>query len=430
MNEAIDGNRMYEWAKKLFPINRSLTGDGVRETLRYIKQFVPELVAHEVPSNTIAFDWKVPQEWKVNNAYIIDPNGNKICDFKVNNLHLMGYSEPVNKTLSLKELQTHLYSIEDMPDAIPYVTSYYERNWGFCLSHSQRLSLTEGSYQVVIDTNLFNGHLTYGEFVLPGETENEILLSTYICHPSLANNELSGPVVCMALIEQLKLMTDRRYTYRVLFLPETIGSIVYISKHLKRLKQHLKAGFIVTCVGDEREYSYLSSRNSRTLADRAALSALKNLVGSFKQYSFLERGSDERQFCAPGVDLPVCSIMRSKYGEYPEYHTSLDNLTLITPAGLRGAADVIVGAIQLLEKNKVYKATNLCEPQLGKRGLYPNTSNMQQDYTQVKMLTNLLAYADGGSDLLELADKIRANVFELLPLVESLEKAGLIIAQD
>ena len=426
MNLDATGQLMYRRAEELFPINRSLSGPGVRQTLSYLKDIIPELNIGSIASGTRAFDWTVPKEWFIEDAYIITPSGEKICHFEECNLHLMGYSTPQEKTLSLDALQEHLFSIPSMPDAIPYVTSYYKDNWGFCLAHNQRTKLREGDYKVVIKSKLFDGELNYGEIVFPGKSSKEVLLSTYICHPSMANNELSGPVVTIALAEAIKKMKEREYTYRILFLPETIGSIAYISEHLEHLKQNLNAGFIVTCVGDERDYSYLNSRQENSLADKVAIHTLKHHTEKYTHYSFLERGSDERQFCSPGVDLPVCSIMRSKYGTFPEYHTSLDNLSLISPNGLAGSYRALLSAIEILEYNWVYKVTTQCEPQLGKRGLYPNTSDMQQDYSQVRKMTNLLAYADGTRDLIDLADKINESALDLIPIINKLLQAKLI----
>ncbi|WP_440055622.1 DUF4910 domain-containing protein [Pseudoalteromonas sp. T1lg65] len=428
--EIEDGLRFHSWARDLFPINRSLTGEGVRQTLRYIQKLFPQLTIKGVPSGTSVLDWTVPKEWYAEDAYIITPSGQKICDFKQLNVHLMGYSIPVNQKMTLEQLQPHLYDIPSLPTAVPYVTSYYKENWGFCLSTEQRAQLEEGEYQVVIKSKLFDGELNYGELILPGESEQEILLSTYICHPSLANNELSGPVVSMAIIEKLLQQSKRRFTYRILFVPETIGAISYLASHLSHLKKKLAAGFVVTCIGDERAYSYLASRDGNTLADRAAKSALKSVAGDYKSYHYLQRGSDERQYCAPGVDLPVCSIMRSKYGEYPEYHTSLDDLTLVTPKGLQGGADALWAAIVLLENNYRYKTTVLGEPQLGKRGLYPSVSDMQQDYSYVVKMTNLLAYADGTMDLLEIAELIQVSPFELLDIADKLVTENLLEVVD
>ena len=366
------GEAIYQFCIELYPICRSITGKGLRDTLGMIKEHLPGVKIVEVPTGTKAFDWVVPKEWNITDAYIIGPDGEKVVDFKETNLHVVGYSIPVNKTVSLDELQQHLYSLPEQPEAIPYVTSYYEERWGFCLTDNCRKKLKPGQYHVFIDSSLTDGSLTYGELILPGKTEKEIFFSTYICHPSLANNELSGPAVLTFLAKWLTSLENRRYTYRIIFIPETIGSIVYLSNNLQAMKENVVAGFNVTCVGDNRAYSYLPSRRGNTLADRVTLHVLKNLHPDFVQYSYLDRGSDERQYCSPGVDLPVVSVMRTKYGCYPEYHTSLDNLDLISPEGLSGGYSVLKKCIECLERNEKLAVTVLCEPQLGKRGLYPN----------------------------------------------------------
>lgn len=419
------GCAMYQWVADLFPICRSITGDGVRKTLRYLQEINPEINVCEVPSGTKAFDWVVPDEWNIYDAYVKDESGKKIIDFKENNLHVIGYSEAINKVMSLDELQPHLYSLPQQPDAVPYVTSYYQKRWGFCLTEKQRCLLRPGNYHVVIDSTLKPGSLTYGEVILPGRERKEVFFSTYICHPSMANNELSGPAVTNALVSYIKSLRGRRYTYRIIFVPETIGSIVYLSKNLRKMKENIVAGFVVTCVGDSRRYSYLPSRLGNTLADIVVEHVLKYHAPDYVKYSFLDRGSDERQYCSVNVDLPVCSLMRTKYGTYPEYHTSLDNLNLISSEGLRGAYQAFVKCITLLEENYCWKASCICEPQLGKRGMWP-TLGRAEFGLNVKTIMDILAYVDGQFNLLQLAEKIGEDAFNCLAIIRHLEQHNLL----
>ncbi len=420
------GERMHQWAADLFDVPRSLTGDGVRHTLGYLQDLVPQLQVCEVPTGTPAFDWEVPEEWNVNEAYIVTPDGDKIADFSEHTLHLVGYSVPVDTTLTLDELQDHLYSIPEQPDAIPYVTSYYKRRWGFCLSHRQREQLQPGEYRAVIRSSLQPGHLTYADAVIPGETDREILFSTDICHPSMANNELSGPVVATALARWIAGLKQRRYTYRFVFVPETIGSIVYLSRHLEKMQQKTDAGFQLTCCGDTRTVSFMPSRNGDTLADRVATHVLDWHTDDYDAYSFLDRGSDERQYCHANVDLPVVSIMRSKYRNYPEYHTSLDDLDFISAKGLSETLELYKKCVHILEHNDNPVARFPCEPQLGRRGLYPTLSTRGSGQT-VRDIKNLLTYADGTRDLIDIAETIEVACDELIGTYRRLIDKGVLL---
>ena len=417
---------MHSWAEDLWPIARSLTGNGVRDTLAYLKQLMPNLKIYNVATGYRAFDWTVPNEWNIRDAYIADEFGNKIVNFLDNNLHVVGYSQPIDKWIDLDELENHLHSIVDQPDAIPYITSYYNPYWGFCLKHSQREKLKKGLYHVVIDSDLKPGILNYGEVIIPGNEDKEVFLSTYICHPSMANNELSGIVVATALARWLMSMNDRKYTYRIIFIPETIGSIVYLSKNIEHLRKKVIAGFQISCIGDERCYSYLPTRLGKTFSDDVALHVLKHTDINFKKYTWLERGSDERQYCAPGVDLPVASIMRSKYEEYPEYHTSLDDLNFVTQKGLEGGLLALKRSINVIEENGYFKTTVLCEPQLGKRDLYPSIGDRSIG-DQTLIIVNLISYCDGNHSLLEISEILDEPFWKLIKIVKKLVKHKLLI---
>jgi aminopeptidase-like protein len=420
------GNEIHDFAKKLWPLNRSITGEGVRATLEQIRRHLPALKIKSIPSGTAVFDWKIPKEWIVNEAYIISPNGKKICDFSVNNLYLLGYSSAFEGKVSLDELKEHLYTLPEQPESIPYITSYYKERWGFCLTQNQYNQLEDGEYYVKIDSKHFDGLLNYAELLIPGKSNKEVFLSTYICHPSMANNELSGPTVVTFLAKWLSEMTEINYTYRIIFIPETIGSIMYLSLHSDEMKKHTISGFNVSCVGDDRSYSYLPSRNGNTISDHIAKHILKHIDPNFKSYTWLDRGSDERQYCAPGIDLPIASIMRTKYGEYPEYHTSLDDLeNVVTPTGLDGGYWAIRRAIEAIEKNKKYRVKIFCEPQMGKRGLYPTLSTKKSGL-QVKLIMDLISLCDGNNSLLEIAEILNTPIWELYELTDKLVKHELL----
>ena len=392
------GQIMYELAYRLFPICRSITGNGFRESLRIIKEIIPEINVHEIPTGSQVFDWTVPNEWNCTGGGIYTLNGMKVIDFSDTNLHIMGYSKPIDKIISRDELLNHIYTQPDQPEWIPYVTSYYKERWGFCMSEHQKQTLKDNEYHVVIKSTLV----------------------------SVANNELSGPAVQTELIKYVKQMKHRHYSYRFVFIPETIGSITYCSKNLEVLKKNVKAGFVLSCIGDDRTYSYIESKYANTLADRVLQNVLRYHYPEYKRYSFLKRGSDERQYNSAGVDLPVCGFCRSKYGEYPEYHTSADNMDLISPNGLQGAYDVMVKVIDTLENNYYYKMLCKGEPQLGKRGLYP-TISQKGSYDSVMAMTHFIAYADGKNDLIGISNIIDVPTTELLEIINKLKANNLIV---
>lgn len=427
MDVQSNGEQIYKLLKKLFPICRSITGDGVRRTLAIIKENCPLLEVHEVPTGTQVFDWTIPREWNIRDAYIADQSGKRIIDFNENNLHIVGYSTPIDKTVTLEELQEYLYSLPEQPDLIPYVTSYYKERFGFCISENKRKSLREGTYRIFIDSELKDGSLTYGDIIIPGQTREEILLSTYVCHPSMANDNLSGPCIAVQLAKWLMGKENRRYTYRIVFVPETIGSIAYLSRNLEYMKRNTVAGFILTCIGDKGRFSYLESRYGNTLTDKVVLNILNNLQLEYNVYPYLNRGSDERQYCGAGIDLPVCTIMRSKYGMFPEYHTSADNLDFVSAEALEESYEVFKECVNALENNYKYKVKCLGEPQLGKRGLYPDVS-IKNSALHVRNLLNFIAYADGENDLIDISNRIKVPVKELIDIIKKLKDAELLYA--
>lgn len=416
---AENGKTMYQLAAKMFPICRSITGNGFRESLEMLRKAVPEIQVYEVPTGTTVFDWTVPKEWNIRGGGIYRLNGDKVIDFKDSNLHIVGYSLPIDKVVSREELLEHVYTMPDQPDWIPYVTSYYKERWGFCMTENQKQTLTNEEYHVVIDSTLEDGSLTYGELIVPGQTDEEILFSSYLCHPSMANDDLSGPVVLTELMKYVLQMKDRRYTYRFVINPETIGAITYISRNLDALLKHVKAGFVLSCVGDDRTYSYLATKYGDTLTDRVMQNVLKFHFPEYKKYSFLDRGSDERQYGSAGVNLPVCGFCRSLYTRYPEYHTSADNMDLISPEGLQGAYDVMVKVIMALENNYHYTMTCQCEPQLGKRGLYP-TISYRGSHDSVNVIRDFTAYADGSHDLIDISNIINVPIDILIDIKNKL----------
>lgn len=417
---------------QLFPLCRSLTGNGVRRTLDFIRESIPlELV--EVPTGTKVFDWTVPMEWNIKDAYLADEAGTKWIDMKDSNLHVVGYSVPVNQTISYDELQSHLHSLPHQPDAIPYLTTYYEPKWGFCLTDTQRKKLPRTNYRAVIDSTLKPGSLTYGHLELPSTTggTEEILISTYVCHPSMANNELSGPLVATAIYEALSQLPTRKYRYRFVFCPETIGTLAYLSKHSDTMKSNCIAGLVVTCCGDNNNITYKRSRKGDSLIDRAVeqvLIAHKNQTGkSFSIFNFFPSGSDERQYCSPGFNLPVGSLMRSMYDHYEEYHTSKDNKDFISFEAIRESVGLYLHSILSLELNETYVSNfPYGEPMLNKHGLYPGIGAQKQTEQIISQIFWILNYSDGDHDLLSIAQKAGTSVTDLAPQVQRLLERKII----
>jgi len=421
-----EGKKMFELCKEIFPICRSITGNGVRETFKILQKYLDtEFKMTEVPSGTKVCDWTVPKEWNITEGYIENEAGERIVDFNDNNLHVLGYSVPVDEVVTLSELKEHIYTLKDQPELIPYVTSYYRERWGFAMSQNQLDALPEGKYHAVIKSTLEDGSLTYGEILIPGETEEEIFFTSYTCHPSMANNECSGPAVMVYLANYILAMKHRKYSYRLILAPETIGAITCISKHLDELKKKIICGFNLTCVGDDRTYSIIHSRYSDTLADRVLSNVLKYHYPNYDSYPYIKRGSDERQYQAPGVDIPLVCFCRSKYHIYPEYHTSADNLDIISPDGLAGSLDVMIKCIEILEANATYEVTCLCEAQLGKRGLMPTMSS-KETYQDTLALKDVLAYADGRNDIIELSNIIEQPSSRVIKVCGQLYDAGLL----
>ena len=408
--------KYYNIAKrKLFHINRSLTGSGVRKTLNILKKEFPKLKIKKMRSRTKVFDWNIPAEWNVTDAYVIDKYNKKIIDFKKNNLHLIGYSIPIKKNISKKELFKNLYFLKNQPKAVPYITSYYKKRWGFSISYDQfkvfnKRYISNDKFNVVIKSKLNNkGSLNYAELILKGKSKKEILISTYVCHPSMANNELSGPIVSMGLINYFKNIKLNK-TLRFIFIPETIGSISYLSKNIKYLKKNIIGGYNLSCIGDERQHSCMFSKYQNSPSDEALIEAYKLLkIKNYKVYSFLKRGSDDRQYNSPGVDLKISSIFRSKYGDYPEYHTSLDNFNLVTVKGCLGGFNVARKSIEILLKRNYPKYKIICEPQMGKRGLYPTLSK-KNEKKLTKSFLDFLQYADGTNSLEKISSLIKLDL--------------------
>ncbi len=419
-------NKYYNIAKnELFSICRSITGNGIKKTLRIIKKNFPRLKIVKFQSGMKVFDWIVPDEWNIYDAYVKDKNNNKIIDFKKNNLHLVSFSTPVNKIISKNELLNHLNTLPKKKKLIPYVTSYYKKRWGFCSTEIFKRKLIKDyrnndKFKVRVDSEFKKkGNLVYGEYIIPGKSKKEILISTYICHPSMANNELSGPIVSMSLINYFKRKKNQK-TLRFIFIPETIGSICFLHKNLEFLKKYCIGGFNLTCIGDERSYSYMPSLFEESASDNSVKEAFKKLKINYKKYNFIkDRGSDERQYCSPGVDLPIASIFRSKYYKFPEYHTSADNFTLVTKKGIKGGFRIAKTAIEILLKKEIPLINKPCEPFLSR-------INIRGKFNK-KDILDFLVFCNGKNDLTTISKKIKINIKKIYRIYNFLIKKKIII---
>jgi aminopeptidase-like protein len=418
------GETAYELMRRLFPLCRSLTGDGVRATFDILAQHIP-IQRTEVPSGTQVFDWIVPDEWNLRDAYVAAPDGTRVIDFRQSSLHVVSYSEPVRATLPLEELRERLYTLPEQPDAIPYRTSYYSRTWGFCLPHRRLAELAPGDYEVVIDSTLGPGHLTYGEVVLEGAGDEEVLLSTYVCHPSLANDNLSGIAVATMLAKELA-QRERRHTYRIVFAPGTIGPLTWLHVNRERLDR-IAHGLTVSCIGDAGGLTYKRSRRGDADVDRAVATVLRDSGKPHRILDWDPWGGDERQFCSPGFNLPVGTLMRTPHGEFDGYHTSADSLDRISPAALEGAVETCLAVVDVLETNRTpVNRSPYGEPQLGRRGLYRSAGGAVSSPDEEKAFLWLLNLSDGSASLLDVADRSGIAYPVIRRAAERLEQAQLL----
>lgn len=424
------GERLHGLIAELFPITRSIAGPGFRATLDRLEDVCGPLERHTFRTGERVHDWAIPEEWELRSAWIRDPSGRVVVDAAASNLHVVSHSVPVRARMTLDELQAHLHSLPDQPDAIPYRTSYYEPAWGFCLTERVRAALEDGEYEVCIDATLGPGVVELGEVVVEGREPGEILLSTYCCHPSMANNELSGPVVTAELARRLREGPAPRLTHRLIWVPETIGAIAYLSRFGERLREHLVAGYVITCIGHGEGMTFKRSRRGDTLADRAAEHVLAHRPGRTGIVDFYPASSDERQFCSPGYDLPVGSLMRRVHGSWPEYHTSLDDLELVTPAALADSLRACEDVLAVHDANETFAATVVHgEPQLGRRGLYPTAGGAWPTADRVNDLEDmmfLLNFCDGSADLLTAAERSGRPVAALHAVADRLAAHGLL----
>jgi aminopeptidase-like protein len=421
--QAVSGELLYELLAALYPICRSITGEGVRETLAILARHIP-LTVHEVPSGTAVLDWTVPNEWNVRDAYIADASGQRVVDFRAHNLHLVSYSAPVHRTMSLAQLRPHLHTLPEQPDLIPYRTSYYQESWGFCLTHRQLQALPDGEYDVCIDSTLEPGNLTYGEYVVPGAIEDEILISTHVCHPSLANDNLSS-VAISTLLAQALTNTERRYTLRFLYAPGTIGAITWLARNRDRLDK-VRHGLTLTCLGDDHPFTLKKTVFGRAEIDRATALVLRQSGLPHQTIDFFPYGYDERQYNAPGFRMPIASLMRGRHGKFPEYHTSGDNLSFVSAERLLESYGVLHSLIGVLDGDRRYRNLEpFGEPQLGKRGLYQALGGSDIPDVQLALLW-VLNLSDGDHSLLDICERADMSFRAVKAAADALLASGLL----
>lgn len=415
---------LYKDITDLYKICRSLTGEGIKYTLNYIKNEIP-INIHSINSGEEVFDWRVPKEWNVKDAHVKNSNGETIIDLKDHYLHILNYSIPIHKKMNLTELKQHIYTLPEFPNWIPYRTSYYKENWGFCMEHSKFINLKEDIYEVFIDSTLEDGKLYYGDLIIKGKSEKEILISSYCCHPQQCNDSLSGTVLAMHLAKHL-MRTDNYYTYRFIFIPETIGSIVYLHKNLDIMKKNIIGGYVITCVGDEGEFTYLKTRSENQFIDKITLFVLNEKNINYKMRDYNACGSDERQYNYPGVDLNIGSLMKSKYHEFDEYHTSADDLNYVTRKGITDSYNMYIDCLNLIEKNHIYSNKTLCEPFLTKYNLYSDIGSCKySDF--FRNVSLVLKYFDSRNDLIDVSVKTKISIEQIYEIVNVLLEKNIIV---
>jgi len=401
-----ESEQMYALMEKLYPICRSITGNGVRKSLQILKEIVP-LEVHEVPTGTVVFDWTVPKEWNINDAWLKGPKGNRIVDFRNSNLHVLNYSTPIDQEITFGELKEHIFTLPEQPQLIPYRTSYYDENWGFCMRHSKFKKLEAGTYHAYIDSSLEEGSLTYGELYIEGEEKEEVLISCHICHPSLCNDNLSGISAAIHLAQAL-LAKKNRYSYRFLFIPGTIGSITWLARNEQKL-ENIRHGLVLSCVGDAGNITYKKSRRGDAKIDHIVQKVLEDKNETYELRDFSPYGYDERQYCSPGINLPVGCFMRTPFGEFPEYHTSADNLDLADMDALEDTLSTLKQVVHVIENNQTYRNLNpKGEPNLGKRGLYKRVGGASDTEVDQMAILWTLNLCDGKHSLLDIA--VRAEM--------------------